>query len=101
MGFDAVYDRLATLRQLDQAANARWQILKGVATAWTRFPLLGTGLGTHEVVYPMFDRTTIPALVSHAENEYAQAAEETGIVGVILLIALWVTVWVSYLGLLR
>ena len=97
MGFDAVYDRLATLRQLDQAASPRWKILKGVATAWTRFPLLGTGLGTHEVVYPMFDRATMPALASHAENEYAQAAEETGIVGVVLLLALWVTVWVSHI----
>ena len=97
MGFDAVYDRLATLRQLDQAQSGRWQIVKDIATAWTKFPLLGTGLGTHEVVYPMFDRATIPALASHAENEYAQAAEETGIVGVILLLALWITVWVSYI----
>jgi len=96
MGFDAVYDRLATLRQLDQAESGRWQIVKDIATAWTKFPLLGTGLGTHEVVYPMFDRATTSALASHAENEYAQAAEETGIVGVILLLALWVGVWISY-----
>ena len=93
IGFDAVCDRLTTLRQLSQAEGGRWQIVKDIATAWTKFPLLGTGLGTHEVVYPMFDRATIPALASHAENEYAQAAEETGIVGLILLLAFWVSIW--------
>lgn len=95
IGFDAVCDRLAALRHLSQAQVGRWQIVKDVATAWTKFPLLGTGLGTHEVVYPMFDRATIPALASHAENEYAQAAEETGIIGLILLLGLWASVWIS------
>jgi len=93
IGFDAVCDRLTTLRQLSQAEGGRSQIVKDIATAWTKFPLLGTGLGTHEVVYPMFERATIPVLASHAENEYAQAAEETGIVGFILLLAFWVSIW--------
>ncbi|MHC4352605.1 MAG: O-antigen ligase family protein, partial [Planctomycetota bacterium] len=97
IGFDAVCDRLAALRQFSQAQGGRWQIVKDVATAWTKFPLIGTGLGTHEVVYPMFDRATIPALASHAENEYAQAAEETGIVGLILLLAFWVGIWVNHI----
>ena len=96
LGFDAVYDRLATLRHLHEAESGRWQIVKDIAVAWTRFPVFGTGLGTHEVVYPMFDRATIPALAGHAENEYAQAAEETGLIGLILLFALGVSVWVSY-----
>ena len=101
IGFDAVCDRLAALRQLSQAEVGRWQIVKDVATAWTKFPLLGTGLGTHEVVYPMFDRATIPALASHAENEYAQAAEETGIIGLILLLGLGAGVWVSHVRIVK
>ncbi len=96
IGFDAVCDRLATLRQLSQAEAGRWQIVKDIATAWVKFPLLGTGFGTHEVVYPMFDRATIPALASHAENEYAQAAEETGIIGLILLVLFGIGVWISH-----
>jgi len=95
IGFDAVYDRLATLRELHEY-KGRWQIVKDISVAWTRFPLLGAGLGTHEVVYPMFDRSTIPAMASHAENEYAQAAEETGLAGLALLSALCATIWVSY-----
>jgi len=100
VGFDAVYDRLATLRELHQY-KGRWQIVKDIAIAWTKFALLGTGLGTHEVVYPMFDRSTIPALASHAENEYAQAAEETGIIGLAILVVFGIVVWVDYVRNIR
>jgi len=95
IGFDAVYDRLATIRELHEY-HGRWQIVKDIAVAWTKFPLLGTGLGTHEVVYPMFDRSMTPALASHAENEYAQAAEETGLIGLLTLIAFGIIVWRAY-----
>lgn len=101
VGFDAVCDRLAALRNFNQVEGGRWQIVKDVASAWTRFPVVGTGLGTHEVVYPMFDRAAIPTLASHAENEYAQAAEETGIVGLMLLVAFLVGVWVNHARLVR
>jgi len=96
IGFDAVYDRLATLGKLHEAQGGRWQIVKDIAIAWTRFPIFGTGLGTHEVVYPMFDRSTIPSLASHAENEYAQAAEETGLAGLTILVIFAIIVWVNY-----
>ncbi len=101
IGFDAVYDRLGTLRDLGQAEGGRWQIVKDIAVAWTRFPLLGTGLGTHEVVYPMFDRSAIPSVASHAENEYAQVVEETGLVGLAALLALGILVWSSYARAIR
>ena len=100
VGFDAVYDRLATLQQFNQYED-RLQIIKDIAVAWTRFPVLGTGLGTHEVVYPMFDRSTIPALAAYAENEYAQAAEETGLVGLAALSVFGILVWKSYVGNVR
>ena len=97
IGFDAVYDRLASLRELHEAQSGRWQIIKDISVAWTKFPTLGTGLGTHEVVYPMFDRSTIPSLAGHAENEYAQLAEETGIIGLVILIAFGILVWANYI----
>jgi len=95
ISFDAVCDRLATL-QHEQHYEGRWQIVKDIAVAWTKFPVLGTGLGSHEVVYPMFDRSTISALAAHAENEYAQTAEETGILGLLTLVAFGIIVWFSY-----
>jgi O-antigen ligase/tetratricopeptide (TPR) repeat protein len=96
IGFDAVYDRLATLRDLHKAEAGRLQILKDIAIAWTKFPIFGTGLGTHSVVYPMFDRSTITALAAHADNEYAQALEETGLVGLGSLIIFGIIIWLNY-----
>ena len=99
VGLDAVYDRLATLRDAQERYQDRWQIIKDIAVGWTKFPVLGTGLGTHEVVYPMFDRSTIPALAAHAENEYAQAGEETGLVGLIGLLGFVAIVGYHYVRL--
>ncbi len=96
IGFDAVYERLETLQQLHETEGSRWQILKDISLAWVKFPIFGTGLGTHEIVYPMFDRSTIAALAAHAENEYAQAAEETGLIGLIALVCFAIFVWANY-----
>ena len=101
VGFDAVYDRLASLRDLDKAESGRMQILKDIWVMWTRFPIFGTGLGTHRVVYPMFDSSTRTALAAHAENEYAQAAEETGLLGLGMLIIFGIIVWLNYVRNIR
>lgn len=101
LGFDAVADRLGTLSDLQHAQGNRWQILKDISVAWTKFPVLGTGLGTHEYVYPMFDRSTIPQLAAHAENEYAQCAEETGLLGLSSLLVFGGIVAMHYLRTIR
>lgn len=101
IGFDAVYERLTTLGDLQVAQGGRWQILKDVAVAWSGFPVLGLGLGTHEFVYPMFDRSTVASLATHAENEYAQAAEETGILGLVILVIFGLIIGGSYFRVIR
>jgi len=101
VGFDAVYDRLASLRDLDKAEGSRMQILKDIWVVWGKFPIFGTGLGTHLVVYPMFDRSMITALAAHAENEYAQAAEETGLLGLGMLTIFGIIVWLNYVRNIR
>ena len=100
LGFDAVYDRLATLQEEDAYDN-RWQIVKDIALVWARFPLIGTGLGSHELIYPMFDRSTVTAVAGHAEDEYAQLAEETGMVGLALALAFAVVVMRSFFRCVR
>ncbi len=87
-GFDIVYERLATLRDASHI-ESRWQMTVAALRAWREFPLWGTGLGTHEVVFPMFDDSVTPAIAAHADNDYAQLLEETGLVGA-LLVALFV-----------
>ncbi|MCP4709725.1 MAG: hypothetical protein GY869_13970, partial [Planctomycetes bacterium] len=51
----------------------------------SQFPIWGTGLGTHEIIYPLFDHQTSINLSTHAENEYAQVLEEMGALGLFLV----------------
>ncbi len=95
LGFDRVYDRMATLNDLTEY-HGRWQMVAQSVEAWKRFAAFGMGLGTFEVVYPMFDRGSAAGLATHAENEYAHALFETGAVGVLTLTLFGVLVWVAY-----
>ncbi len=85
IGFDAVYDRLATLSIVDNY-RVRMQIIDDLTASYRQFPVIGTGLGTHSVIYPMFQTIDTTALFTHAENEYAQLMEETGFVGLISMV---------------
>jgi tetratricopeptide (TPR) repeat protein len=96
IGFDQVYDRLATLREFDTTVGGRWHMIKNTLAIWTRFPAFGTGLGTYRVVYPMFDQGAGTSLATHAENEYVQTLAETGCTGLIALIAFGIAIWVKY-----
>lgn len=86
LGFDAVYARLATLEDLPGRYRDRWQILTDLTAVWRQFPLFGSGLGTHETFYPLFDRSGDLILSTHAENQYAQMAEEVGFVGLLCIL---------------
>ena len=79
-GFDAVYERLASVGQGQDFAG-RWELTRDVLRAWQAFPALGAGLGVHEYVFPMFDTSETSAFAGHADNDYAQLLEETGVTG--------------------
>ncbi|MCC6493812.1 MAG: O-antigen ligase family protein [Pirellulales bacterium] len=98
--FDAVYLRLATLEQTEAFAD-RWGLSLGALRAWRQFPMWGTGLGTHAVVFPMFDTTGVAALAEHADNDYAQLLEETGLAGALALTLLAVAIGSQTLALCR
>jgi len=51
------------------------------------FPLLGSGLGSFESVYPYYDQSGFEMRLTHAHNDYLEAASEVGIVGAICLFA--------------
>lgn len=100
LGFDATVNRLATLKSAEHYED-RLQILRDLTHAWARFPVTGTGLGTHEFVYPMFDRSRNLAVATHAENEYAQLIEEMGFPALAMLLAFGLIIAASYLRALR
>jgi O-antigen ligase len=44
-------------------------------------PVIGTGLGTLEMVFPPYDSLYDGKVVDHAHNDYLEALAETGVVG--------------------
>jgi hypothetical protein len=84
VGADAVSRRLATVQHVEVAGGGRLEMLRDMVVEFKQFPLLGTGLGTHETVFGMYDSRNVPTLADHAENEYFQLMEETGVAGVAL-----------------
>ncbi|MCK5000417.1 MAG: O-antigen ligase family protein, partial [Anaerohalosphaera sp.] len=100
LGFEAVYDRFGSIFDISQY-HWRAQILKDMAGSFKQFPLWGTGQGTHSVIYPLFQRIATALEFTHAENEYAQVLEETGILGLGVLIAFAAVILKKVVGLFR
>lgn len=98
LALDAIYSRMAALRTED---NVRWQMDKDLARVWREFPVVGTGLGTHEFVFPAYDRSLLSSRATFAENEYAQAAEETGLIGLALVLWFATLVWLDWVQCVR
>ena len=99
--FDSIYNRAASILHFEKSEGGRAQILTDLTQVWARFPVFGTGLGTHETVFPMFDRSNSSSIAAHAENEYAQVTEEAGLLGFALVAAFLVWMAWNYLGTVR
>ncbi len=78
-----------TLDSIDQA-GARRKIWQANLSAIQRFPMLGTGVGSHMEIYPRFFPHATSIDYTHAESGFLQVLTETGIVGFGLLICGWV-----------
>lgn len=86
LGSDRIVQRL-TAQASDSWHGHRLEMLRDLSASWRRFPLFGTGLGTHAVIFPMLDKSDVPFFATHAENEYAQILTEAGAVGLLIVLA--------------
>jgi O-antigen ligase len=93
-GQDQVEERVSQLAsgnadRIDQS-GARRVIWKADLAAIQKFPLLGTGVGSHRFVYPVYMEELADfqgVSFSHAESSYIHLALETGLAGLGLLVA--------------
>jgi O-antigen ligase/tetratricopeptide (TPR) repeat protein len=96
LGFDAVYERLVAVRDLPEAAGGRFELVRDAVGVWRKFPLFGVGLGTHAWVFPAYDRTEAAQLAQYVENDYVQALEETGVLGLALVLLFAGFIWYHF-----
>lgn len=93
-GHQSLAGQLATIQDLPKAFG-RSQIWAADIKAILDFPLLGTGVGSHCEVYPLYFDGSAAVEYTHAESGYLQIFLETGSTGgVLLLVALgWCGYW--------
>jgi O-antigen ligase/tetratricopeptide (TPR) repeat protein len=70
------------------------KILKG-------FPLLGTGLGTYEHVYPRYKTVPAQERWEHAHNDYLEGAVELGAAGALVALGIVISFYRAMFGILR
>jgi len=91
-----VYDRLATLGDPAGALSTRYELLRDSAEMIGSYPLFGSGLGTFEIVFPMFDRSARSGTAAHAENQYAEVLAELGVFGSVFVALLVLAVFLAW-----
>jgi O-antigen ligase/tetratricopeptide (TPR) repeat protein len=97
-GLDVVSQNLddltaGSVEQLDQE-GARRAIWSANLSAFSENVALGTGVGTHQYLIPIYLDRHFPTEFSHAESAYLQVLTETGVAGgVILVVALGLCGW--------
>ena len=91
-GQEKVEERVNQLASMDadkiDQMNARRTIWKADVSVIKAFPLVGTGVGSHRYVYPIYmeDLADFQGVsFSHAESSYVHLALETGLAGLGLL----------------
>jgi O-antigen ligase/tetratricopeptide (TPR) repeat protein len=70
---------------LDELTNRRLWLWQADVHAVPDFPLFGSGVGTHQYVYPLYLEKAHHTVFTHAENCYVQILMECGLVGALLL----------------
>lgn len=66
---------------------AHWQAALNMATA---HPWLGVGFGNYEVAYPAHSLMNWELALGHAHNYYLNVLAETGMIGLVAYITLWI-----------
>jgi O-antigen ligase len=81
LGANQILTRFSGLQTLEVTQSKRAAIRRGAWNIFLDHPLLGTGLGTLQQVYPPYENLYDGKVVNHAHNDYLEALAETGILG--------------------
>src|SRR5215471_14339044 len=81
IGVQQVLQRFSGIQTMEVTGSKRAAMREGTWRLFLDHPLLGTGLGTLEMVFPPYDSLYDGKVVNHAHNDYLEALAETGVVG--------------------
>ena len=81
LGVGEMLARFSKLQTLEVTENKRSSMRHGAWRIFVDHPVLGTGLGTLQQVYPPYETLYDGKIVNHAHNDYLEALAETGLAG--------------------
>ncbi len=81
IGINEVLGRFVEMQTLEATPGKRTAMRLDTWRLFRDHPLVGTGLGTFEMVFPPYDSLYDGKIVNHAHNDYLELLAETGVVG--------------------
>src|SRR5262249_18114738 len=81
LGVNQILSRFSSLQSLEVTHSKRASMRHGTWNLFLDHPVLGTGLGTLQQVYPPYETLYDGKIVNHTHNDYLEALAETGIIG--------------------
>ena len=81
IGVQHVLQRFSTNRVLEVSAGKRASMRQDTWRIFLDHPILGTGLGTLQLVFPPYESLYDGKVVNHTHNDYLEALAETGLLG--------------------
>lgn len=81
IGVQQVLERFADYQTLEVTAGKRAAMRVDTWHIFLDHPLIGTGLGTLQMVFPPYDTLYDGKIVNHTHNDYLEALGETGVLG--------------------
>src|SRR6266446_1716667 len=81
LGVGQLLQRFSSLQSLEVTAGKRASMRRDTWQIFLHHPIAGTGLGTLQIVYPLYESLYDGKIVNHTHNDYLEALAETGILG--------------------
>ena len=81
LGIGRALERFASYKTLEVSEGRRIEMLQGTWRIFLDHPIAGTGLGTLQEVFPLYETIYDGLIVNHSHNDYAEALAETGVIG--------------------
>jgi O-antigen ligase len=81
LGIGRALERFASYKSLEVTEGRRIEMLHGTWRIFLDHPIAGTGLGTLQEVFPLYETIYDGLIVNHSHNDYAEVLAETGVVG--------------------
>ncbi len=81
LGIGAALDRFATYKKLETSEGRRVEMLHDSLHIFQDHRVVGTGVGTLQEVFPLYESLYDGLVVNHSHNDYAEALAESGAIG--------------------